>query len=65
MNNECESKMFHVKHLVEFFVGEESFIDEGEMFVAERMMSKNHYRYVHVQNQGSSELQISRRYFRK
>ena len=28
-------------------------------------MSKSHYRYVHVQNEGSSELQISHRYFWK
>ena len=41
--------MFHVKHLVDFFCG--GFIDEGEMFVAERMMGKSHYRYAHVQNE--------------
>ena len=33
----------------------ESFIDKGEMFVAERMMGKSHYRYVHVWNEGSFE----------
>ena len=39
-----------------FFLGEKSFIDKGEMFVAERVMSKSHYRYVHVWNEESSEL---------
>ena len=57
--------MFHVKHLVEFFLGGEGFTDKGEMFVAERVMSKSHYRYVHVWNEGSSELQVRRRYFWK
>ena len=54
--------MFHVKHLVEFFCGK-NFIDKGEMFVAERMMSKSHYRYVHVWNEGSFELQVNLRWF--
>jgi len=48
--------MFHVKHLIEFFVGEKSFIDEGKIFVAERMMGKSHYRYIHVWNEESSGL---------
>ena len=38
------------------FFCRESFIDKGEMFVAERMMSKSHYRCVHVWNEESSEL---------
>ena len=35
------------------------------MFVAERMMSKGHYRYVHVWNEESSELQVNLRWFWK
>ena len=41
----------------------ENFIDKGEMSVAERMMSKSNYRYVHVWNEGPSELQVNLRWF--
>ncbi len=46
-----------------FFAGKALLI-KG-VYYRKKTMGKSHYRYVYVQNKGSSELQVNRRYFWK